>query len=195
MFTLHLLSCFMFDWLYVLSTINFFIIAFYSTISDVGNSILKDLNIIRFLSLSLAKLCEIFWTWARLLFSKYYQFHVTECQRFHSHWVKASISLILTWYTFFSLWVSCIHPACWGSDLICAWLLKLWYPALKWFYILHVLDVLPNARYFLCICATPQYLQFSAQCSFSVLLVTVCHLSWLLTLLYMVKVFHAFYVV
>ena len=38
----------MFDWLYVLSTIVLFIIAFTSAMGDIGNSILNTLNGIKF---------------------------------------------------------------------------------------------------------------------------------------------------
>ena len=50
----------MFDRLYVLSTIDQFIVAFNSTVANLGNSILKTLNGTRFLSLLVSFLYAIF---------------------------------------------------------------------------------------------------------------------------------------
>ena len=50
----------MFDWLYVLSNIDVFIMAFNSTMVDLGSSILKNPNVIRFPSLSVPILYAIF---------------------------------------------------------------------------------------------------------------------------------------
>ena len=54
----------MFDWLYALGTTDLFVVAVNSTIVDLGNSILKSLNDIKFPLLPLSILCEnfvLFW--------------------------------------------------------------------------------------------------------------------------------------
>ena len=58
--TKHLLSCSKFDWLYVLSMIDLYIVAFNSAIVDLRNSMLKTWNGIKFPSLPMSILYTIF---------------------------------------------------------------------------------------------------------------------------------------
>ena len=55
-----LTSCSLFDWLYVLSTIDMFIVAFSSAMVDLGNNILKILYNIKFMSLPISILYASF---------------------------------------------------------------------------------------------------------------------------------------
>ena len=78
-FTEHLPSCSMFDWLYVLSTIDLFILAFNSTMVNLGNGILKILNGIRFpyLPVSILYTCFVlFW----LVLNSFSLLNTTDCK-------------------------------------------------------------------------------------------------------------------
>ena len=144
----------MFNWLYVLCTIDLFLVAFDSTMVDLGNSILKTLNGSKFPSLPMP-----------ILFA-YYQFL--------SYWMsKFSYSLSQGFcYSQFSQvhglpllygFHACLSS--WGAGLVHVWPLKLWHTTLKWFCLPHTLHVFLNAGHCLCMCAVPKYLQFSILCS------------------------------
>ena len=69
-------------------------------------------------------------------------------------------------------WITLLYgsPAyVWASGVLVLFMfgpLSSGHASLKWFSLLHLLHVLPNAGHCLCMCAAPQYLQFSTLCCF-----------------------------
>ena len=170
-----------FEWLYVLSTTDLFTVAFNCAIIDLGNSILKPLNAIKFPSLPVSILyANLFLFWLQLCSNSvnFTNFMLLKVKDFIL--IESKLLLLSSQSgtgTSPSLWVSCICLGCWNAELVCTWLLKLHHTILKWFCLPHMLHLLPIARHFLCMCVAPQYGQFSTLCSFSALWVTVCNPS------------------
>ena len=122
----------MFDWLYVLGTIDLFIRAFNFALFDLWNSILKIVNGIIFSSLPVSILYTFcsFLTCASLYSSEHYKLYAAECQGCHTHWVKASVTLNLAWYGDFLFFMGLKHHSqldlVWGPPLLhgshaCIW--------------------------------------------------------------------------
>ena len=162
----HLLSHSMFNWLYVLNMIDLFIIAFNSAIVDLGNSILKIQNGIKFLLLPLSILYAIFTLFWLVLDSSLV--NITDFMPWNIKdfiLTESKLLLLSSWLctvTSFSLCLPCMHLGCWSYSIS--------YPgALKCFCVPHGLHVYQNARHYLWPCAAPQYLQLSILSFFTIL--------------------------
>ena len=81
-----------------------------------------------------------------------------------------------------SLCVSCICLGCLGASPVCACLLELWFTALKWLSLPHMLHILLNTRHCFYMYTAPQHLQ-SSDFNYSLFSSPVCCLSTILTFL------------